>query len=689
MSIRNKFILIIALVILSLGSLTWLGKRSLDSAAQGSASLMNEHFNPILAEKIPELEGYFDSISLILNADRDAYQSLVASMQSMNTVDPDKFEAYRLDEKENAQQVIDRLQQSSSSYDKVALQQFEKVKDLYADWEEVNQSVTAISKKIFTDLRNMDRYGMESEQSFVAMRNKIDQLQKIIDEQMLATDDLQQREKQMEALSWLFQADRDAYQALVAQIQSTHSTDAKLVATLDEDNKANIAQVKQRLQQAADLIDMEYISRVERCQDAFDTWSKLSRQTTKLARSIVDDKAHIQQLMVQAEESFSVMRENLDVITGMLEENIAEVVDDVNTSKDKAMIESERTIADARWAGVLFMIISLCTGIAIGALVIFIGSGILKVLSYTTRTLKESSNQLKSASQQVSNASQDLAAKSSEQASALQETLASLESLSDMTRNNRDNSLAANQNTTSSKKALSDGEQAMTRMLETIERIKSSSDETAKIIKTIEDIAFQTNLLALNAAVEAARAGEAGAGFAVVADEVRGLAHRSAEAAKSSNSMIDESQRNAEDGVSASNIVAKFLNELSEDITKVAGLINDVADASDKQSVGIGHITQAAHSMETLTQGNAANAEETASASEELSAQAAYLNNIVEEMQDFVEGRSSARKTMEQPVLDIYQQQGGSRYSRNPKSTHFESQFANQNDEVEELTFMN
>jgi methyl-accepting chemotaxis protein len=169
-------------------------------------------------------------------------------------------------------------------------------------------------------------------------------------------------------------------------------------------------------------------------------------------------------------------------------------------------------------------------------------------------------------------------------------------------------------------------------MSQAIEKIKASSDETAKIIKTIDEIAFQTNLLALNAAVEAARAGEAGMGFAVVADEVRNLAQRSAEAAKNTAYLIEESKANSENGVAVSKEVAVILNDIAQAAKKVKQLVSEVSAASEEQAQGIAQVNMAVTQMDQVTQASAASAEETASASEELSSQAQELNQMVDDL---------------------------------------------------------
>jgi methyl-accepting chemotaxis protein len=263
-------------------------------------------------------------------------------------------------------------------------------------------------------------------------------------------------------------------------------------------------------------------------------------------------------------------------------------------------------------------------------------------LTRVATTLDHGSSQVASAASQVSSSSQTLAQGASEQAAALEETSSSLEEMASMTRKNAETAQQARNLSSSAKSAAEQGNAAMDRMSVAIQEIEKSASETAKIIKVIDEIAFQTNLLALNAAVEAARAGEAGKGFAVVAEEVRNLAMRSAEAAKNTAGLIEQSVGNARNGVTIAGEVGKSLENIHNSNRQVDALIAEIAAASDEQARGIEQVAQAVQQMDRVTQSNASGAEESASASEELSSQAEQMRTVVNELLALV-GGSTAR----------------------------------------------
>lgn len=276
---------------------------------------------------------------------------------------------------------------------------------------------------------------------------------------------------------------------------------------------------------------------------------------------------------------------------------------------------------------------------------LFNRSFIVKPLSTIIGQLDSASQQTSSAGAEIAMASQSLAQGASEQAASLEETSASLEELSSMTKKNADTSQQAAGIASQAQNLAGKGDAAMTKMTAAINDIQKSSGETAKIIKVIDEIAFQTNLLALNAAVEAARAGEAGKGFAVVAEEVRNLAMRSAEAAKNTSQLIEQSVKNSQAGVNIAGEVSVVLGEMSQTSQKVNALIAEIAAATKEQSTGIDQINTAVSQMDKVTQQNAAGAEESAAACEELASQATELSSVVVNLTKLVGGGAAPNMT--------------------------------------------
>ncbi len=254
--------------------------------------------------------------------------------------------------------------------------------------------------------------------------------------------------------------------------------------------------------------------------------------------------------------------------------------------------------------------------------------------------------QVAHASRHFTSASQEIAAGATEQAASLQKALTSLEEMASRTRSNAEGSQEANRMALEARRAAERGRDAMQRMSEAISKIKAATGETAKILKTIDEIAFQTKLLALNAAVEAARAGDAGRGFAVVAEEVRSLAEKSAQAAQTTATMIGLSQESADHGVVVGREVGTILDGIVAEVQRMTGLMGEVSAASRDQAQGLAQLHVAVGRIDQVTQSNAASSEETAAASQELLG----LSRALEEMIRDLVGRIGAPPNGRAPV---------------------------------------
>jgi methyl-accepting chemotaxis protein len=243
---------------------------------------------------------------------------------------------------------------------------------------------------------------------------------------------------------------------------------------------------------------------------------------------------------------------------------------------------------------------------------------------------------------QVSRTSSALAEDASTQAASLEETSASLEEISSMAKRNADSANRAKELTRQTRIATDTGTHDVEAMNTAMGAIKASSDGIAKIIKTIDEIAFQTNILALNAAVEAARAGEAGAGFAVVAEEVRALAHRSATAARETAEKIDDSVAKSRHGAEVCTKVAINLSEIAGKTRQVDEIVGEIAQASLEQTQGITQVNTAVTQMDKIVQSSAARAQEGAAVAQELSAQSIVLGRTVDDLAKAVGGATAA-----------------------------------------------
>ncbi|MEE9497636.1 MAG: methyl-accepting chemotaxis protein, partial [Desulfobacterales bacterium] len=430
------------------------------------------------------------------------------------------------------------------------------------------------------------------------------------------------------SINYLIQTDRDLQQLLVAE-RSMIFANAKseVFKKLVQDYEENLAQSQQRWEKYKALPSTdEERAIMPKYDSAREAWKVISRK-------VVDGRLA---------DTRQGRREALDLILGLAKEKFEEmrVYLDQLTNINLKIAKEAHTDAEETYRSTLISMFAITgIGLLIGIFLMWgLGRGITKPLKALILGLTEGSGQTASAAEQVAQASQSLAEGSSEQAASLEETSSSLEEMASMTKQNAENSSQADSLMQQANQVVKTANTSMAQLTDSMGDISKASEETSKIIKTIDEIAFQTNLLALNAAVEAARAGEAGAGFAVVADEVRNLAMRAADAAKNTSDLIEGTIKKIKDGSNLVMETNEAFTDVAERSSKVGELVAEISAASNEQANGIVQVNNAITEMERLTQQNAANAEESASASEEMNTQAGHMKTFVKDLGALVGG---------------------------------------------------
>jgi methyl-accepting chemotaxis protein len=439
-------------------------------------------------------------------------------------------------------------------------------------------------------------------------------------------------ERLLPGLSLLLEADRDLHQMIMAE-RTLLSAEPGSEAAGTELNawRENLQQADERMAKAGALVadSAEKRAVLERYRLRRDEWLVQGQQIyDALARGTAEDRDQARALALgSAAPLFAAMREEINKLTELLDHDVTAIQTSAASTMNSVTIQM-----------IAFALVGLLGG---GAVMLGTARSVTSRIRGSAAALTEGSTRMVATSNEMSRQAHLLAQGSSSQAASLEETSASMEEIAAMTRQNAENASRAASWMAEADGMVAGTNTALQEMVSSVTDIKGSSERVAKIIRTIDEIAFQTNILALNAAVEAARAGEAGAGFAVVADEVRNLAQRSAQAARDTATLIEESTTLAQRGVERADRIVTWMGKITDHNGRVNDVVKEIDTASRQQTAGIDQVLQAIHQMETTTQTAAATSEETAASSEDLKQVAELVSTEVDRLRVLVDRAGS------------------------------------------------
>jgi hypothetical protein len=463
----------------------------------------------------------------------------------------------------------------------------------------------------------------------------------------LAEEDVSQANEFQTSIRLALQADAAFSQARIAEMRALSAANLDELKKIDAEHQRLLDASKRLMLEANNHFDAKS---QEKYQDFYQSYIGWEAQSRRVVRYMYDPKTRAQARTVSDNEAttqFNLLRSGLDELVAMQAKRVEAATASIKSRVGRTDTESGKVVSTMRWLLVVFSVIGGVIAAILLVLGLGISSSIIRPIRDVIGKLRETATVTAQASGMASENSQSLAEGAAQQAAALQETSSALEEMAGMTRANAEHAQQADKLAADAMALAAHITDAMNHMRTAISEIKSSSDQTAKIVKTIDEIAFQTNLLALNAAVEAARAGEAGRGFAVVAEEVRNLAQRSAAAARDTSTLIEQSQGKAVSGVQATEEVGRILTQVNDTIEKVGVLVSQVNAASREQSQGVEQINSSVTQIDQVTQRVAANAQSTANASLQLTTQAQELLDAVALLSGMIGSREDGAPKLE------------------------------------------
>lgn len=600
MTFTQKLAMIIAILVVVAAAIAFFGIRGAGNINDSLNSLVeNEAKKVVLSAKIEQN---------LIEMQRAEKNMILASTIEEMTQFEQNFE------KAKAETDIRRveLRKLVSDANKIKMDEIALKIDGYTE----NFKIIAALTKDNSNVKAKELLNKEAREKFLNVESLSHELSTIINKQLDKKLD-EKSKKDVEALRLVSSIEANMIRSIRDAARAILETDEKQMQSWIDSSNKWLATAQKDAQALEEFVSKEDMAIVRKANSAISEYDAIQTKILELTQKNSNQKAF--------ELSSTKSRALIDAAR--------EGVNKIALENEKNM-EEAKTQSDEDYASIRNNNIAVAVGGILLATIIafFMVRQIMSLITSGVNSVNEGAEQVASAANQVSSSSQQLAEGAQEQAASVEEITSSLTEIKATIEQNSENAREADMLGRDANEAAKMGYDQVKQLSTSMEEINDSSRKISNIIKTIDEIAFQTNLLALNAAVEAARAGEHGLGFAVVAEEVRNLAQRSAEAAKNTAAIIEKSIEDVRKG----NLIAEETNkafvEILDKVKKTGDIVGEIAIASKEQTTGINQLAVAMSQVDSVTQVIASNSEESAAASEEMSAQATTMKTNIAEL---------------------------------------------------------